>query len=201
MLKFEIMARKGQRTTSDYLPFEEFQKLLQGLHRDQLYNWETYCKVSYCTAFRISDIRTITWNDILHRCELIKLEQKTKKTRLVRLNELVARDIAQMYERIGAPDPSLPIICNPKSKKPFSPQYINQKLKYFRVRYRIKIHRFSTHTFRKTFARNMFETNGKTMEALILIQKILNHNNPQTTLTYMGYVQDDINAIYNSLHF
>ena len=39
------------------------------------------------------------------------------------------------------------------------------------------------------------------MKALSLIQKILNHKNPQTTLIYMGYVQDDINTIYNSLHF
>lgn len=195
------MAQKGQSTTSDYLPFEEFQKLLNGLHNDGLYQWEAYCKISFCTAFRVSDVRTTKWKDILGKDEFIKVEQKTQKSRIVKLNKEIAQNITQMYELVRPFDTSLSVICNPKTGEPYTPEYINRKLKYFRVRYRVKIRRFSTHTFRKTFARNVFESNGGTMKALSLIQKILNHKNPQTTLTYMGYVQDDINEIYNSLHF
>lgn len=195
------MARKGLLTTSDYLPFEELQKLFTGLHNDGLYKWEAYCKISYCTAFRISDVRTTTWRDVLHQSELIKMEQKTQKTRLVTFNQEIVGNIALIYELAGSPDLSSSIIGNPRTGKPFSREYINRRLKYFRVRYQLKIRNFSTHTFRKTFARNTFEANGGTMKALSLIQKILNHKNPQTTLVYMGYVQDDINEIYQSLHF
>lgn len=195
------MARKGLSTTADYLPFEELKKLFEGLHGDKLYKWEAYCKVSYCTAFRISDVRTTTWKDILHQSELIKMEQKTKKSRLITFSQEIADNIAQLYELAGSPDLSLSIICNPHTRQPYSREYINRRLKYFRVRYRVNIRHFSTHSFRKTFARNTFEANGGTMKALSLIQKILNHKNPQTTLIYMGYVQDDINEIYNSLHF
>lgn len=195
------MARKGLSTTADYLPFDELKKLFEGLHRDKLYKWEAYCKVSYCTAFRISDVRTTTWKDILHQSELIKMEQKTKKSRLITFSQEIADNIAQLYELAGSPDPSLSVICNPHTRQPYSREYINRRLKYFRVRYQIKIRHFSTHSFRKTFARNTFEANGGTMKTLSLIQKILNHKNPQTTLIYMGYVQDDINEIYNSLHF
>lgn len=195
------MARKGLSTTADYLPFEELKKLFEGLHGDKLYQWEAYCKVSYCTAFRISDVRTTTWKDILHQSELIKMEQKTKKSRLITFSQEIADNIAQLYELTGSPDLSLSVICNPHTRQPYSREYINRRLKYFRVRYQIKIRHFSTHSFRKTFARNTFEANGGTMKALSLIQKILNHKNPQTTLIYMGYVQDDINEIYNSLHF
>lgn len=195
------MARKGLSTTADYLPFEELKKLFEGLHGDKLYKWEAYCKVSYCTAFRISDVRTTTWKDILHQSELIKMEQKTKKSRLITFSQEIADNIAQLYELTGSPDLSLSVICNPYTRQPYSREYINRRLKYFRVRYQIKIRHFSTHSFRKTFARNTFEANGGTMKALSLIQKILNHKNPQTTLIYMGYVQDDINEIYNSLHF
>lgn len=195
------MARKGLSTTADYLPFEELKKLFEGLHRDKLYKWEAYCKVSYCTAFRISDVRTTTWKDILHQSELIKMEQKTKKSRLITFSQEIADNIAQLYELAGSPDLSLSVICNPHTHQPYSREYINRRLKYFRVRYQINIRHFSTHSFRKTFARNTFEANGGTMKALSLIQKILNHKNPQTTLIYMGYVQDDINEIYNSLHF
>jgi integrase len=195
------MARKGLSTTADYLPFDELKKLFEGLHRDKLYKWEAYCKVSYCTAFRISDVRTTTWKDILHQSELIKMEQKTKKSRLITFSQEIADNIAQIYELAGSPDLSLSVICNPHTRQPYSREYINRRLKYFQVRYQIKIRHFSTHSFRKTFARNTFEANGGTMKALSLIQKILNHKNPQTTLIYMGYVQDDINEIYNSLHF
>lgn len=195
------MAQKGKSTTSDYLPFEEFQKLLSGLHQDKLYKWEAYCKISYCTAFRISDVRTTKWADVLGKDEFIKVEQKTRKSRIVKLNREVAESIAQMYQLVGTPDKSNIIISNPKTGEAYSREYINRRLKYFRVRYRINIRNFSTHTFRKTFARNMFEKNGGTMKVLSLIQKILNHKNPQTTLTYMGYVQDDINEIYNSIQF
>lgn len=195
------MARKGLSTTADYLPFEELKKLFEGLHGDKLYKWEVYCKVSYCTAFRISDVRTTTWKDILHQSELIKMEQKTKKSRLITFSQEIADNIAQLYELAGSPDLSLSVICNPHTRQPYSREYINRRLKYFRVRYQVNIRHFSTHSFRKTFARNTFEANGGTMKALSLIQKILNHKNPQTTLIYMGYVQDDINEIYNSLHF
>lgn len=195
------MARKGLSTTADYLPFDELKKLFEGLHRDKLYKWEAYCKVSYCTAFRISDVRTTTWKDILHQSELIKMEQKTKKSRLITFSQEIADNIAQLYELAGSPDLSLSVICNPHTRQPYSREYINRRLKYFRVRYQVNIRHFSTHSFRKTFARNTFEANGGTMKALSLIQKILNHKNPQTTLIYMGYVQDDINEIYNSLHF
>lgn len=195
------MARKGLSTTADYLPFEELKKLFEGLHRDKLYKWEAYCKVSYCTAFRISDVRTTTWKDILHQSELIKMEQKTRKSRLITFSQEIADNISQLYELAGSPDLSLSVICNPYTRQPYSREYINRRLKYFRVRYQLKIRHFSTHSFRKTFARNTFEANGGTMKALSLIQKILNHKNPQTTLIYMGYVQDDINEIYNSLHF
>ena len=190
------MARKGLSTTADYLPFDELKKLFEGLHK-----WEAYCKVSYCTAFRISDVRTTRWMDILHQSELIKMEQKTKKSRLITFSQEIADNIAQLYELAGSPDPSLSVICNPHTHQPYSREYINRRLKYFRVRYQVNIRHFSTHSFRKTFARNTFEANGGTMKALSLIQKILNHKNPQTTLIYMGYVQDDINEIYNSLHF
>ncbi len=195
------MAGKGQYTTADYLPFEEFQKLLNGLHRDKLYVWEAYCKVSYCTAFRISDVRTTLWKDILGRDELIKSEQKTTKKRLIKINKEIKEDILRMYEFVGRPDVDLSVICNPETLQPYTQQHINYKLKRFRFRYKIKIQHFSTHTFRKTFARHVFETNGSNMKTLSLIQQILKHTTPQITLAYMGFVQDDIDSIYNSLHF
>ena len=195
------MSQKGQSTTADYLPYDELKRLFQGLHQDNLYHWEAYCKISYCTAFRISDVRTTHWKDILGKTEIIKVEQKTQKIRLVKINQDISREISQMYNIMGCPDPETSVICNPRTEEPYSKQYINRTLKVFRVKYRLRIRHFSTHTFRKSFARNMFEANGRSTETLFLIQQILNHDSPQTTLAYMGYVQDDINKVYAKLCF
>lgn len=71
---------KGQLTTADYLPIEVFRKLLDDLERDHEYLWETYCWLSFCTAFRASDVRTLQWRDVLRRQELVRIEKKTGKT-------------------------------------------------------------------------------------------------------------------------
>lgn len=195
------MAQRGQSTRSDYLPYEELQKLFQGLHGDNLFRWEAYCKVSYCTAFRVTDVRTTCWKDILGKNELIKIEQKTQKIRLVKINKEVAEEITRMYKLIACPNPKNSVICNPQTNEPYSAQHINRMLKEFQERYELQITHFSSHTFRKSFARNMFEANGRLMETLFLIQQILNHDSPQTTLAYMGYTQDDINSVYDKLRF
>ena len=50
---------KGQLTTADYLPIAEFYKLINNLEADGQYMWEAYCWLSFCTAFRCSDVRTL----------------------------------------------------------------------------------------------------------------------------------------------
>ena len=50
---------KGQLTTADYLPYKEFLRLLDALDRDGEYLGETYCWLSFCTAFRASNVRTL----------------------------------------------------------------------------------------------------------------------------------------------
>lgn len=72
---------KGQLTTADYLPYKEFLRLLDALDRDGEYLGETYCWLSFCTAFRASDVRTLKWKDVLGKKELVRIEQKTQKSR------------------------------------------------------------------------------------------------------------------------
>ena len=65
--------------------------------------------------------------------------------------------------------------------------------------YKVKIGNFSTHTFRKTFGRYVYETNNRSAEALVLLNKILNHTSIQITKTYIGITQDEINNIFESI--
>ena len=114
------MSVKGQITTAEPLEFKDFIRLLSGLHEDGNYLWELYCCISFCTACRVSDVRSMTWKDVLERDALYKIEQKTGKTRQIPFNENVQRRISSLYKLLGSPDKRQPVICNPKTKKPLT---------------------------------------------------------------------------------
>ena len=95
---------KGQLTTSDYLPIDEFNRLCDCLRKDKQYTWELYCRVAFCTALRISDLLTLRWIDVLDTDELVKIEHKTKKTRSIPLNPSVTTKLQELYVLMGQPE-------------------------------------------------------------------------------------------------
>lgn len=192
---------RGQLTTADYLPVGEFYKLLDGLEQDGLFLWEAYCWLSFCTAFRASDVRSLRWREVLNRSELVRIEQKTQKNRLVKFSRSVQEKTASLYEQVGSPDVEEYIFANPKTGKPYSLEHINRLLKTFRIRYRLPIRAFSTHTFRKTFGRYVYELMGRSAEALILLNQIFRHSNLETTRRYIGLAQEDIDKVFQSIRF
>ena len=58
---------------------------------------------------------------------------------------------------------------------------------------------FSTHTFRKTFGRYVYELMGRSAEGLILLNQIFRHSNLETTRRYIGLAQEDIDKVFNSI--
>lgn len=193
------MSLKGQITTAEPLEYNDFIHLLSGLHDDGNYLWELYCCISFCTACRISDVLSMTWKDVLEKDALCKMEQKTGKTRQIPMNSNVRHRIMELYRQLGSPDKSLPVMCNFRTQKPYTKKHINETLKAFRVRYRLPIKRFSSHTFRKTFGRYVYETMGRTTEALILLSMIFKHSSPQITMVYLGIRQDEIEGVYKTI--
>ena len=79
-------------------------------------------------------------------------------------------------------------------------QYVNMKLKEFKYKYHLHIENFSTHTFRKTFGRYVYDTNNHSAESLILLNKILNHSSIAVTKTYIGITQEEVAGIYASIN-
>lgn len=195
------MAQKGQLTKADALEFVDYQKLLDGLHRDKKYNWELYCVISFCTACRISDVISIKWSDVLYKNEFLKLERKTKKTRQIKLNDSVQKRLLSLYELMGRPDMDLPVIANQRTGNPITREHINRTLKTFRGRYHLPIKNFSSHTFRKTFGRYVWEKMGRTIEAITLLNQIFKHSSIQMTIIYLGIQQEEIDQVYDMIEF
>lgn len=200
-LKVISMAKKNQLTTADHLEFSEYEKLLDGFHQDKEYLWEMYARLAFCTACRASDVLKFRWVDVIDKDETTVQEQKTGKARRIKFNHSVKEKLKELWELMGKPNKALYIFQNARTGEPMTIQNVNQRLKQFKYRYRLHIDHFSTHTFRKTFGRYVYDQNGHSAESLILLNKILNHSNIQVTKAYIGITQDEINNIYDSIKF
>lgn len=195
------MAKKNQLTTSDHLSYEEYERLLNCLHNDQEYRWEMYARLSFCTACRASDVLKFKWEQILNAAFIDVTEQKTGKTRRIPLNPSVQKKFNELYGLMGHPDVKDYIMASNHGDTPLTIQRVNQMLKVFKSKYRLKIENFSTHTFRKTFGRYVYDSNNHSAESLLLLNRILNHTSIQVTKTYIGITQDEINGIFNAIKF
>lgn len=193
------MAKKNQLTKSDYLEMSELKRLLDALHKDKQYIWELYARLSFSTALRASDVLSLTWADIINKRHLIKTEKKTGKTRKIPFNDRTQRYIDEAYILLKHPNPNELIFYNKTTGRPYTIQYINQLIKIWKDKYHINICNFSTHTFRKTFGRFVYDTAEDKSNALILLNQIFKHSSIETTKVYIGLRQEEINSIFASI--
>lgn len=195
------MAKKNQLTTSEHLSFDEYNRLLECLHQDKEYMWEMYARLSFCTACRASDVMVMKWKDILGVSSVTVTEKKTGKTRRIPINPSIQKKFYELYELMERPDKKDYILTGRGENSPMSIQHVNRKLKDFKYKYRLKIGNFSTHTFRKTFGRYVYDVNHHSAESLLLLNRILNHSTIQVTKAYIGITQEEIDNIFSSIKF
>lgn len=195
------MAKKNQLTTADIMPYEKFLELVDKLHDDQEYRMELFARLQFCTACRAGDVLRFRWEDILHQNKVVVTEHKTGKTRAITFNKSVLKTFDSLYKLMGEPDKSQLIFKSPTTDGAISIQFVNRELKRIKRKYRMRIENFTTHTFRKSFGRYVYDKNNHSAEALILLNKIFNHSSLEITKTYIGITQDEINGIFNSIQF
>lgn len=194
------MSLKGTLTTADYLDYNEFKRLVECLAADKQYKWAFYCIMSFCLGLRSSDVRKLKWGDILDKRSVIVTEKKTQKTKGIPIGEKTMEHIDKMYQFEHRPNLSTYVFESEKVKgKPVSIQYINRLMKIWKKKYKLNIEHFSTHTFRKTFGRYVYEKRNKSTEALMELNRIFRHANLQTTMIYIGITDDNIYKVFNSI--
>lgn len=201
------MANKGRITAAEWLDYKEYLRLLDCLREDKEYLWETYARLGFCTGCRITDILGLKWKDVLGDVCVVK-EKKTGKTRKINFSESAQSRIRELYALLDSPDQQLYVFnsgnhgkrdkCSPVH---FTRQYVNIKFKEFKKAYGIKIGNFSSHTFRKTFGRYVYDTMGRTEESLVLLNKIFKHSSIDVTKTYIGITDDEVKSVYDSIVF
>lgn len=198
---YSVMSMKGSITTADYLPYEDYQRLVQSLIDEKKYWWACYCILSFCTGLRFSDVRRIQWGDVLNERKVVITAQKTGKTHVITIGQNASEHFITLYKLMGRPSRRSLVLASQNSgeDKPVSIQYINKTLKRWVIQYELNIDNFSTHTFRKTFGRYVYDKSGRTEKSLLYLNRIFKHKDLDTTMIYLGIRDDEISNIFNSI--
>lgn len=197
------MSKKHSFTTASYLPWDSAMALVRKLYKDGDYRMSLLLGCGFFFGLRISDLLALTWEQIYSKDELIVYEKKTGKRRVIKINRGFQSHIQDCFNELGIHDPQQPCFIN-RFGNVISVQMINRELKSIKVRYQVKIDNISTHTMRKTWARQIWEVEnaaGRGDMALLKLSELMNHCAPHITRRYIGLRQQELGAVYDSLQF
>ena len=190
------MALKNQNTTANYLSWSELVNLIHKLRRDGYPKFQLLIALGSFLGLRISDILSLKWSDILENNKLVIKEKKTGKERILSINSDLQKIISDAYATI---QPQSDFVFTNKRGNVMSTQYINRKLKEFKVNYSLNIDNISTHTFRKSFGREYWKRNGYSDKALIILSELFSHSSVSTTKRYLGIKEQELMEAYEVL--
>lgn len=197
------MSAKHSYTTADYLPWETAMSLIRKLYKDGKYRMSLLLGCGCFFGLRISDLRALSWNQILNNEEFYIYEKKTGKRRSIHINRGFQEHIKDCHAALNITDDSQPCFLN-RYGAVISLQMINREFKSIKQKYRLNINNFSTHSLRKTWARKIWENEnakGRGEQSLVILSEIMNHSNVSITRRYLGLRQQEIGQIYESLQF
>lgn len=197
------MSAKHSYTTADYLPWDTAMTLVRKLYRDGNYRMSLLLGCGFFFGLRISDLRQLTWEQIIEGDEFVLWEQKTGKRRVIKINKGFHGHIHDCYTAMKVRTPKQPCFLN-RYGSIISLQMINRELKNIKVKYQLRIGNFSTHTMRKTWARQIWEVEnaaGRGDTALLKLSELLNHSSPAISRRYIALRQQELGEVYDSLQF
>ena len=101
------------------------------------------------------------------------LEQKTKKTRRIKINHDLKEIVDRVKGKMGVVDHDQYIFVNKYGTKPIDKSYVNVKLKEILKHYGIVLEgNASSHLFRKTLGNRVLRLNNYSGEAVILLMEL-----------------------------
>lgn len=195
------MSAKFSNTTADYLEWNEAMNLTRKLYDDRKYTLSLYIACSCFFGLRASDTLSFRWDNLLDKEEFQLIEKKTQKRRDIKVNQQLRKYISDCYEKIKPANRNDFMFISQKGTV-YSIQRLNVILKDLKKQYNLKIKNFSTHSFRKTFGREIFNRSGSNAElSLVRLSELFNHSNPAVTRRYLGIAKEELMETYNILSF
>lgn len=195
------MALKGSYTTADALNWEEMISLVHRTFRDGDYRMSLLIALQSMWGLRVGDVLRLHWNQILTADPIILAEQKTGKRRIITMNGNLHKHIVACHEALGSPDRDQPVFLS-RQNTVYSREWVNLKLRQYKVKYHLHVRNYTSHSHRKTFGRHVVELAGTDAErALIKLSEIFSHSSTAITRRYLGMKSEEISEVYTSLNF
>lgn len=189
---------KGSECASEPIKdVEEINKICNYFLQEHNDRMLTIFLVGINTAYRISDILSLRWEDIKGD-KLRKVEQKTGKRRTVYLNDTVLNALVNWNKVCGNPTEGYVFESYRKKGSPVTRQYVDKQLKQATEALGISAHA-GTHMMRKTFAYHHILQAKDRSRALEQQMLLLNHSSLAITLRYAGITNDEIMDAYKSV--
>jgi integrase len=194
------MSLPGQKTTTTSMSWEDFKSLISKLERDNEFKFCLLIAVGVFTGLRISDLLKLQFNQFENTEILTIQEQKTKKTRRIKINTDLKEIVKRIKSKMGVMDSNQYIFVNRYGSKPIDRSYANVKLKKIFKQYNIVLEgNASSHLFRKTLGNRVLRLNNYSNEAIILLMELFSHSSPAITKRYLGIREKEILDVYDSV--
>lgn len=149
------------------------------------------------TALRISDILNLKVKDLKGKDFLVIREKKTRRKknngRSIELNPALKRELKKFL--IDKPNHEYVIKSRNGKNKPITRERAYMILK--EVAKEFNVDSLGCHSMRKTLGYHLYQQT----KDVVLVQKALNHEDPEYTLRYIGIEQDQVNSKISKLKY
>ena len=194
------MSLLGQRTTTTSMDWDDFKSLIGKLERDGEYKFCLLITIGVFTGLRIGDLLKLRFSQFENSEILTIQEQKTKKTRRIKINTDLKEIVERIKGRMVVADTDQLIFVNRYGTKPIDKSYVNVKLKELLKQYNIVLEgNASSHLFRKTLGNRVLRLNNHSNESVILLMELFGHSSPSITKKYLGIREKEIHDVYDSV--
>jgi integrase len=194
------MSLLGQKTTTTSMDWDDFKSLIGKLERDGEFKFCLLISIGVFTGLRIGDLLQLRFSQFENTEILTIQEQKTKKTRRIKINSDLKDIVERVRGKMKVTDGNQYIFINRFGTKPIDKSYANVKLKEILKKYDIVLEgNASTHIFRKTLGNRVLRLNNYSAESVILLMELFSHSSPSITKKYLGIREREIHDVYDSL--
>lgn len=194
------MSLKGQRTTTTSMDWEQFRSLISKLERDKEYKYCLLIATGVFTGLRISDLLQLKFSQFENTDILTIQEQKTKKTRRIKINPDLKTIVERIKGRMVVINTDQYIFINRYGTKPIDRSWVNVELKRIFKKYGIVLEgNVSSHMFRKTLGNRVLKLNNYSNESIVLLMELFGHSSVALTKRYLGIREREILDVYDSL--
>lgn len=138
-------------------------------------------------GLRISDILALNVGDVKDKNYIQIIEKKTGKFKKFPINAKLKPMLESFTKGKKHEEPLFKTVFGNRLDRVQAYRILNNACKKIGIEDNI-----GTHTLRKTFGYHHY----KKFKDVVMLQKIFNHYNPQTTLRYIGIEQDKIDESY-----